>query len=111
MRLTKEWIGKKVTVVMDRPMGTYHPERPDVYYTINYGYLPGTMADDGEPIDAYVLGPEIPLATYDGEVIAIVKREDDVEDKLVVSDRKIPANEIMDQIRTYEKKYKSSIQL
>jgi hypothetical protein len=32
----KSMIGKTVTVTLDRAMGTYHPEHPDLYYPINY---------------------------------------------------------------------------
>lgn len=32
-------IGEIVTVTVDRAMGTYHPERKDMYYPINYGYI------------------------------------------------------------------------
>ena len=28
-------IGKKVTVKVDRPMGSYHPEHKDIFYPIN----------------------------------------------------------------------------
>ena len=48
-------IGPIVTVTVDRPMGSYHPEHPDIYYPINYGYIEGTMAADGEEEDAYVV--------------------------------------------------------
>lgn len=41
-------IGKTVTVTVNRAMGTYHPEHHDLYYPINYGYIKGTMAHDGE---------------------------------------------------------------
>lgn len=30
-------IGKTVTVTIDRPLGSYHPEHKDMYYPINYG--------------------------------------------------------------------------
>ena len=32
-------LGQKVTVKVDRPMGSYHPEHKDMYYPINYGYV------------------------------------------------------------------------
>lgn len=47
---------KKVTVKIDRPLGTFHPEHKDLYYPINYGYIEGLIAGDGEEQDAYVLG-------------------------------------------------------
>ena len=33
-----------------------HPEYKDMYYPINYGYIEGVMAPDGEEQDAYILG-------------------------------------------------------
>lgn len=29
-------IGRTVTVTVDRPLGSYHPEHKDMYYPINY---------------------------------------------------------------------------
>ena len=49
-------IGRTVTVTVDRPLGSYHPEHKDMYYPINYGYVEGIMAPDGEEQDAYILG-------------------------------------------------------
>ena len=37
-------IGPIVTVTVDRPLGSFHPEHPDIHYPINYGYIKGTMA-------------------------------------------------------------------
>ena len=55
----------KVKVIVDRPMGSRHPEHGFIY-PVNYGYVPGTFAEDGEEIDAYVLGEFEPLDSYDG---------------------------------------------
>ena len=54
-------------------------------YLVNYGYIPRTMAPDGHPIDAYVLGVEYPLKQCSAKVIAAIRRRDDVEDKIVVA--------------------------
>ncbi|MBQ8834065.1 MAG: inorganic pyrophosphatase [Oscillospiraceae bacterium] len=78
-------IGKTVTVTVDRPLGTFHPKHPDIYYPVNYGYIEGIMAADGEEQDAYILGVDIPVTTFTGKVIAILHRRDDVEDKWVVA--------------------------
>ena len=47
-------IGPMVTVTVDRPLGSYHPEHSDIYYSVNYGYIKGTIAADGEEEDAYI---------------------------------------------------------
>ena len=81
----EDWVGRTVDVVIDRPMGSTHPDHPDLVYSINYGYIPGTLAHDGYPIDAYVLGADYPLKRCSARVIAAIRRKDDVEDKLVVA--------------------------
>lgn len=75
-------LGKSVRVEIDRPIGHCHK---GMVYPVNYGYLPGTLAGDGEEQDAYVLGVEVPISSFDGRVIGAVCRKNDVEDKLVVA--------------------------
>lgn len=41
-------IGSIVKVIVDRPLGSYHPKHRDIYYAVNYGYVAGVMAPDGE---------------------------------------------------------------
>jgi inorganic pyrophosphatase len=79
------FFGKTVDVVIDRPIGTVHPKHDDVIYPINYGYIPGVIAPDGEELDVYVLGVTAPIEAFTGRVIAIVHRENDIEDKLVAA--------------------------
>jgi inorganic pyrophosphatase len=74
-----------VRVTVDRPLGSRHPRYPDLLYPLNYGFLPGTVSGDGEPIDAYVVGCDEPVAEASGVVVAAVLRADDAEDKLVVA--------------------------
>ncbi len=78
-------LGRKVTVKVDRPMGSYHPNHKDMYYPINYGYVEGIMAPDGEEQDAYLIGIDQPVEEFKGIIIAIIHRVDDVEDKWVVA--------------------------
>jgi inorganic pyrophosphatase len=78
-------IGPIVTVTVDRPLGSYHPEHPDMYYPINYGHIKGTMAADGEEEDAYILGVTEPVSEFTGRIIAIINRENDIEHKWVVA--------------------------
>ena len=77
-------IGTTVTVTVDRPLESYHPEYKDMYYPINYGYIEGVMAPDGEEQDAYILGVNEPVCKFTGKIIAIVYRKDDIEEKWVV---------------------------
>nr|WP_243116485.1 hypothetical protein [Fonticella tunisiensis] len=43
------------------------------------------MSEDGEEVDAYIIGEFQPLKEFEGVVIAIIHRKNDIEDKLVVS--------------------------
>jgi 8-oxo-dGTP pyrophosphatase MutT (NUDIX family) len=75
-------LGQTVHVEIDRSIGHIHK---GMTYPINYGYIPGLLAGDGEDQDVYVLGVDIPLTSFDGQVIGAICRKDDVEDKLVVA--------------------------
>ena len=46
-----------------------------MYYPINYGYIEGVMAPDGEEQDAYILGVNEPVCKFTGKIIAIVYRK------------------------------------
>ena len=78
-------LGKIVKVTVDRPLGSAHPNYPNMIYPINYGYVEGIIAPDGEEQDAYILGIEFPIKKFEGKVIAIVHRLNDIEDKWVVA--------------------------
>ena len=104
-------LGKTVKVIIDRPMGTYHPKHKDLYYPINYGYIEGIIAPDGEEQDAYVLGVDVPVREFEGRIIAIIKRLDDVEEKWVVApeDMTFTKEEIMKQVEFQEKYFKTEV--
>lgn len=78
-------IGQTVTVIIDRPLGSFHPKHPDLYYPVNYGFIPGLLAPDGEEQDVYVLGVEVPVERFTGKIIGIIHRLNDVEDKWVAA--------------------------
>lgn len=106
-------IGKTVTVTVDRPLGSYHPEHKEIYYPINYGYVEGVMAPDGEEQDAYILGVNEPIDNFTGRVIAIVHRNDDVEEKWVVApkDMTFTKEEIMELIHFQEQYFDSKVEM
>lgn len=84
MKKNYDILGHTVTVTVDRPLGTYHPRKRTIFYTVNYGYVQGIIAGDGAEQDAYILGVKVPVKTFTGKVIAVIHRLDDVEDKWVV---------------------------
>lgn len=78
-------LGKIVKVIVDRPLGSRHPNYDDIIYRVNYGYVEGIIVPDGEEQDVYILGIDRPINEYTGRIIAIVHRLDDVEDKWIVA--------------------------
>ncbi|MCX4244972.1 inorganic diphosphatase [Paraliomyxa miuraensis] len=70
----------RVTVTLEAPRGTFTKRRADgsldfvspLPSPFNYGYLEGTVAPDGDPLDAIVLGPRRRLGErIDTEVLAV----------------------------------------
>ena len=106
-------IGSSITVTIDRPLGSVHPKYPDMVYPVNYGYVKGVMAADGEEQDAYVIGVEEPVKEFTGILIAIVHRRDDVEDKWVVAPvgRSFTKEEVFRLVAFQEKFFKIEIQM
>jgi inorganic pyrophosphatase len=102
------YLGKKVEVVIDRPIGSRHPSLGFVY-EVNYGYLPHTRAGDGYEIDAYVLGVDAPVPLFTGRCIAVVLRWDDIEHKLVVANFPLSTDQIASQIAFVERYYETEI--
>lgn len=104
-------IGKIVTVSVDRPLGSCHPEYKEMYYPVNYGYVKGVIAPDGEEQDAYILGIEEAVSEFTGKVIAIVHRQDDIEEKWVVvpEQMSLSKEEIQEQIHFQEQYFDSEI--
>jgi inorganic pyrophosphatase len=92
----KHYLGKEVTVLIDRPLGSRHPEHGFIYL-LNYGYVPGVISPDGEDLDAYILGVFEPIERYHGDCIAVIHRTDEDDDKLVVTPEGKPYTD--DQIR------------
>ena len=80
----KEYPGKELNIVIDRELGSKHPEYGFIY-PVNYGYVPDTIRGDGEELDCYLLGVFEPVKTFKGKCIAIVHRLNDDDDKLIVA--------------------------
>ncbi len=100
-------------VVVDRPIG-YSDDKHDPY-PINYGYLPNILGGDNEPQDVYIISEEIisPISVFDGKLIAIIHREDDIEDKWVVTTlhESFTVKEIADKVKFMEQYFNSIIEL
>lgn len=111
--LVKSYLGKMLTVKIDRPIGHIHKkENYSLTYPINYGYISGVIGGDGEELDVYLLGLDIPVTEYTGKIIGIVYRENDIEDKLIMAPDGVEfmQNEIEEQIHFQERYYKTEIE-
>ena len=106
-------IGKIVKVIIDRPLGSYHPNHKNIYYSVNYGYIPKIMAGDGEEQDAYILGVDIPLSEFTGKVIAVIHRKNDNEDKWIVIPEhfNLSKEEILKAVYFQEKYFEIEIEM
>lgn len=66
-----------------------------VHYPANYGFIPRTYCDDGDPLDALVLGqePVVPLTLVEARVIGVLRMRDEkgIDDKLIAVSIKDPA--------------------
>ena len=108
-------LGTIVTVTVDRPIGSTHPEHPDMVYPVNYGYVEGVAAPDGEEQDAYILGVDTPVEKFTGMVVGVICREDDIEEKWVVVPENMAGTEIcwecniMHAVDFTEKYFKSKL--
>lgn len=106
-------IGNTVKVIVDRPLGSRHPAHEDLCYSVNYGYIPGRIAPDGEEQDAYILGVDEQVKEFVGKVIAVIHRFDDVEEKWVVApDHMIfTGEEIMEMVSFQEQYFRTEIRM
>lgn len=106
-------IGKIVKVIVDRPLGSHHPQHKDMYYPVNYGYIEGIIAPDGEEQDAYIIGVDVPMKEFTGKIIAIIHRYDDVEEKWVVApeNASFTKNEIIEQVKFQEQYFRSEVKM
>jgi len=106
-------LGKIVKVLVDRPLGSYHPTHKNIYYSVNYGYVPEIIAGDGEEQDAYVLGIDVPLIEFTGRVLAIIHRKNDNEDKYIVVPENfiISKEEILEAVHFQEQYFDIEIEM
>ena len=111
--LVKSYLGKTVNIKIDRPIGSIHPKHPDLTYPINYGYIPNVLGGDGEELDVYLLGVDIPVEEYTARIIGIVHRHNDVEDKLVAAPEgfQFDQNKISESVHFQEQYYESEIEV
>src|SRR5258705_7967916 len=66
-----------------------------VYYPADYGFIPRTFCDDGDPLDVLVLGqePVYPLTIVEARAIGVMRMRDEkgIDDKIVAVSVRDPA--------------------
>jgi inorganic pyrophosphatase len=82
--------GSKVKYELDKRTGLLYVDRvlhSAVHYPANYGFLPQTFCDDGDPLDVLVLGqePVLPLCILRARAIGVLGMRDEKgqDDKIV----------------------------
>jgi len=82
--------GSKVKYELDKSTGLLLVDRilfSAVHYPANYGFVPRTYCDDGDPLDILVLCSEViqPLSIMRAKLIGVMKMRDDkgLDDKLI----------------------------
>lgn len=105
------YLGKLVTVKVDRPLNSIHPKHKNIIYKLNYGYIPDTVSGDGEELDAYIIGVKEPVTHFEGMCIALIRRTEEDDDKLVIVPNGIELTdeEIREKTAFQEQFFKSDI--
>jgi inorganic pyrophosphatase len=82
--------GSKVKYELDKATGLLRVDRilySAVHYPANYGFIPRTYCDDGDPLDVLVLGQEevVPQVLLRARAIGVMRMRDDKgqDDKII----------------------------
>jgi inorganic pyrophosphatase len=82
--------GSKIKYELDKPTGLLKVDRvlySAVFYPCNYGFVPRSYCDDGDPLDVLVLGyePVVPLAILQARAIGVMNMRDQgkADDKVI----------------------------
>jgi inorganic pyrophosphatase len=82
--------GSKVKYELDKATGLLYVSRvlySAVYYPANYGFVPRTYCEDGDPLDVLVLGQEevVPQALLRARAIGVMRMRDEKgqDDKII----------------------------
>ena len=130
-------VEKAFPVVIEVPMGSKNKYELDketgllkldrvlysaVHYPANYGFIPRTFCDDGDPLDALVLGqePVVPLTIVEARAIGVMRMRDEkgLDDKIIAVSVRDPAfadytdksqlpAHVLRQVRRFFEEYKT----
>src|SRR5512139_84771 len=90
--------GSRCKYELDKESGLMRLDRvlySSVFYPANYGFIPRTFCDDGDPLDALVLSqePVHPLTLVEARAIGVMRMRDEkgIDDKIVAVSVSDPA--------------------
>jgi inorganic pyrophosphatase len=117
--------GSKNKYELDKETGLLRLDRvlySAVYYPADYGFIPRTYCDDGDPLDVLVLGqePVYPLTIVEARAIGVMRMRDEkgIDDKILAVSVKDPAyadytdkdqlpGHVLRQVRRFFEDYKT----
>ena len=117
--------GSKNKYELDKETGLLKLDRvlySAVYYPADYGFIPRTFCDDGDPLDVLVLGqePVTPLTLVEARAIGVMRMRDEkgIDDKIVAVSVRDPSfadytdkdqlpNHVLVQVRRFFEDYKA----
>ena len=90
--------GSKNKYELDKETGFLRLDRvlySAVHYPADYGFIPRTFCDDGDPLDALVLGqdPVYPLTIVEARALGVMRMRDEkgIDDKIIAVSVRDPA--------------------
>ncbi|MEM7694830.1 MAG: inorganic diphosphatase [Pseudomonadota bacterium] len=100
--------GEPIKYELDKESGTLWVDRflyTPMRYPANYGFVPHTLSDDGDPIDVMIAStrPIAPGAVMNARPVGVLKMEDDggADEKILA----VPSNNLTkryEKVRSYE---------
>jgi inorganic pyrophosphatase len=117
--------GSKNKYELDKETGLLRLDRvlySAVYYPADYGFIPRTYCEDGDPLDALVLAqePVYPLTIVEARAIGVMRMQDEkgIDDKIVAvsvrdpayadySDKEQLPGHVLRQVRRFFEDYKT----
>ena len=116
--------GSKNKYELDKETGLLRLDRvlySAVHYPADYGFIPRTFCDDGDPLDVLVLGqePVYPLTIVEARAVGVMRMRDEkgIDDKIVAVSVRDPAfadyldksqlpSHVLRQVRRFFEDYK-----
>jgi len=102
-----EWDPERKAIVLDRFLFS------SVVYPTDYGFIPGTLGQDGDPLDVVccVSEPTFPGCVIDVKPIALFRMEDDdgIDDKVLCVPLRDPAWNTMERLEDLPKQIRDEI--